>query len=89
MSAFLEGEPIVATAAVPTSLTCHFSQKIYNVDMLENQSGRHRLTKVSSNCEEQHLPYSYLIAQATGLFLRMKRILQMNSTWTRRRARSG
>lgn len=65
LNVFLEGAPVAVTPP-PTSMECRFSQKIYNVDMLENQSGRHRLAKVSSNCEEEHLPFSYVLTQATG-----------------------
>ncbi|VDM27018.1 unnamed protein product [Toxocara canis] len=72
LNVFLEGERIVAlaTTSPPNSSPeqCRFLSKLYNAEILENQPGRHKLTKVTSNCEKDGRPYEYIIAQGSMEF---------------------
>lgn len=49
------------------NLHCKFDSKLYSAEINENQPGRHKLIKVTSNCEREKQPYKYEIFQGIGL----------------------
>ncbi|VDK17559.1 unnamed protein product [Anisakis simplex] len=71
LNVFLNGEKITVVATTTSSASterCHFLSKLYNAQIRENQLGRHKLVKVTSNCEKEGRPVEYVIAQGSAEF---------------------
>ncbi|KAK0398870.1 hypothetical protein QR680_002790 [Steinernema hermaphroditum] len=73
LNVFFEGKPIVINVSTTTetpaeSGPCQFTSKIFNAEIRENLSGRHNLTRVTSNCETMNKNVRYAIVQATKEF---------------------
>ncbi|KAK6750685.1 hypothetical protein RB195_002572 [Necator americanus] len=65
LNVFIEGESVSTTASTTamqgtgSEPSCVFLQKVYTTEIMENQRGRKRLLKVTSNCESEGRPYEY------------------------------
>ncbi|VDD90551.1 unnamed protein product [Enterobius vermicularis] len=63
---FVAGTDFVETTTVSAKKQCKFTSKQFNTEVYENESGRQKILKLTSNCEDED--HVYVIAQGSGEF---------------------
>ncbi|CAJ0947881.1 unnamed protein product, partial [Mesorhabditis belari] len=61
---YVEGPPNTRGSSVdeiPDKAICTFPKNVYDAQIPENLEGRHKLTKVTSDCESNRKPYEYVL----------------------------
>lgn len=62
----MAGTDFVETTTVSAKKQCKFTSKQFNTEVYENESGRQKILKLTSNCEDED--HVYVIAQGSGKY---------------------